>query len=186
MSHDDATREPDAIDTTRDPGDIDIDIDLDIVVDIDVSAPPCEVWNVIWDLDRYGEWNPECVEAQWTNGASGPAVGACFLGRNRLNGRTWTVRCHIIECTPPTQVCWTVGDPTFASSTWTYTITPTANGCLVSERFVHGPGNSGIKNMIRDDPENASRIVAVREQMLKNNIATGLQAIAVLAETGRG
>ena len=166
--------------TADDPGAL--DIDLDIVVDVEMSATPADVWNVIWDLDRYGEWNPECIEAHWTEGALGPIVGACFTGRNVLNGRTWTVLCHITECTYPTKVSWTVEDPAFPSSTWTYTITATEAGCLVSERFVHGPGNSGIRNIIRAEPTSASVVIDGRAQMLKRNMSSSLRAIALRAE----
>lgn len=163
-----------------DPGAIDLDIGIDVVHES--SASPEQIWSVLWDLDRYREWNPECVEARWVDGRSQPAVGACFSGRNEWNGRTWTVVCHIIECAPPTFVRWTVQDPSCPSSTWTFMIAGSVTGCTISQRFVHGPGNSGIRNMIRADPGSAGVVVAARTQMLTNNMQTGLRAIAHLAE----
>ena len=164
----------------EDPGNIDLDID--IAVEVESTAPPELVWRVLWDLYRYSEWNPECVEARWLDGASVPAAGTQFSGRNEWNGRTWTVTCHIVECAPPTFVRWTVEDPAFPSSTWSYSITPTSTGCTIRERFIHGPGNSGIRNMIRSNPDTPEVIIAARTQMLNDNMLNGLRALAHLAE----
>lgn len=169
-------------DSRGDPGAIDIDIDIVIVIEVETSASPEQVWQVLWDLDRYAEWNPECVEAHWFPDSSEPAVGARFTGRNLLNGNDWTVTCHVIECTPPTFVRWTVQDPACPSSTWSYTITGTGTGSMISERFVHGPGNSGIRNMIRSNPDRAATVIAARTRMLTTNIQTGLGALVTLAE----
>jgi hypothetical protein len=174
-------------DVTTDPvpdpdPDIDIDIDIDIVVEVASSAGPEQVWDVIWALERYGEWNVECVEARWLPGWSEPGVGARFSGRNEWNGRTWTVVCHIIECAPPAFVCWTVQDPGCPSSTWSYTITPTERGCTVHQRFVHGPGNSGIRSMVRADPDSADVVIAARTRMLEANMQSGVRAVVRMAE----
>lgn len=122
---------------------------------------------MIWDLDRYSEWNKECVEAHKLSNASAATVGACFTGRNDE---------------PPTMVRLTVQEPPFASSTWTYTITGTESGCTISERFIHGPTNSGIRNMLRANP--VAQPSSARRQMLRENMCAGLHAVIDLAETG--
>ena len=44
-----------------------------------VSASPGEVYAVVSDLPRSGEWSPECTGGQWVSGE--PAtVGAVFRG----------------------------------------------------------------------------------------------------------
>ena len=43
-------------------------------VDIHVNAPPEAVWRVVADLDRMGEWSPECYRVEWLDGAHSPAT----------------------------------------------------------------------------------------------------------------
>ena len=178
MTTSDPPIDPAAIDPAE------IDLDIDIAVTVETPATPAAVWDVIWALDRYGEWNPECVEAAWSPGCSAPVVGATFTGRNEWNGRSWTVTCHVIECDPPHMVRWTVEDPRRPSSTWSYAMTAhePGPGCTVTERFVHGPGNSGIRNMIRSDPSIAALVIGVRTQMLTDNMQAGLQRVVARAE----
>jgi carbon monoxide dehydrogenase subunit G len=47
-------------------------------VSIRIQAPPEQLWAMIADVTRVGEWSPETVSAEWVDGAAGPAVGAKF------------------------------------------------------------------------------------------------------------
>ena len=51
-----------------------------------VKAAPEQVYDLVADLPRMGEWSPECQRVEWTEGADGPGEGATFIGHNR--GRT--------------------------------------------------------------------------------------------------
>ena len=42
-------------------------------VRLHVNAPPEKVWELLADLDRMGEWSPECYQVSWLDGASSPA-----------------------------------------------------------------------------------------------------------------
>ena len=55
---------------------------------IEINRDPADVFSAIADVTRMGEWSPECVEARWVGGATGPAVGAQFEGDNRPSSRT--------------------------------------------------------------------------------------------------
>ena len=57
-----------------------------VSVSREVAAPPEEVWALVSDLTRMGEWSPEARGGRWAGGTDGPSVGAVFKGRNR-NGR---------------------------------------------------------------------------------------------------
>ncbi|MDX1605235.1 MAG: SRPBCC family protein, partial [Candidatus Competibacterales bacterium] len=46
----------------------------------DIAAPAEEVWNLVADVTRMGEWSPEATGAKWRKDASGPTVGASFQG----------------------------------------------------------------------------------------------------------
>ena len=51
-------------------------------VDVTVDAPIEAVRAVLHDITRQGAWSHECVETSWLGGATAPAVGARFRGRN--------------------------------------------------------------------------------------------------------
>jgi hypothetical protein len=48
-----------------------------------VDAPAEQVYALVAELTRMGEWSPECEQVEWTDGATGPAPGARFVGHNR-------------------------------------------------------------------------------------------------------
>ena len=50
------------------------------------GRPPAEVWDLVSDVTRIGEFSPETFEARWTRGSTGPEVGATFKGHVKRNG----------------------------------------------------------------------------------------------------
>ena len=56
-----------------------------------VAATPQQVYDLVSDVTRTGEWSPICRECWWDEG-DGPRVGAWFTGRNEVPGRTWQTR----------------------------------------------------------------------------------------------
>ncbi len=48
-----------------------------------IDTEPGAVYELVADLSRMGEWSPECEKVEWEEGATGPAVGAKFVGHNR-------------------------------------------------------------------------------------------------------
>jgi hypothetical protein len=48
-------------------------------------APADEIWNLIADVRNIGRFSPETFEAEWLDGASGPALGARFRGHVKRN-----------------------------------------------------------------------------------------------------
>jgi uncharacterized protein YndB with AHSA1/START domain len=62
---------------------------------IEIGAAPEKVWSLIADVTRMGEWSPECVRAEWADGATGPEVGAHFHGYNKAGTFEWDVPCIV-------------------------------------------------------------------------------------------
>ena len=56
-------------------------------VTVHMAAPPERVWELVSDVTRIGSYSPETFEAEWLDGATGPAVGAKFRGHVKRNGR---------------------------------------------------------------------------------------------------
>lgn len=107
-------------------------------VTVQMAAPPDQVWDVVSDVTRVGEFSPETFEAEWLGGASGPAVGARFRGHVRRNGRGpvyWTV-CTVTTCDPGRDFGFAVGGPRdTVVNTWRYQLEPSADGTAVTESF---------------------------------------------------
>jgi hypothetical protein len=108
---------------------------------IDILAPSEQVWNMVADVTRMGEWSPELVSAAWVDGAGGPAVGARFKGRNKRRG-SWSTTCTVTAATPGREFAFSVGK---GETTWRYDVSPVDGGCRVTESFeiVKVPGFLG-------------------------------------------
>lgn len=98
-----------------------------------IAAEPSAVWSAITDITRMGEWSPECHTARWVDGASGPAVGACFEGENRNGDFEWTTRAVVVECEPDRRFVFEGDADGFRFSRWGYEIEPVDAGCVVTE-----------------------------------------------------
>ncbi len=68
---------------------------------IHIDATPEAVYALVSDITRMGEYSPECVKAEWVEGATGPAVGAKFKGHNKI-GRflRWSTTPEVTEAEP--------------------------------------------------------------------------------------
>ncbi len=114
-------------------------------VTVHMSAPPEQVWDLVSDVTRIGSYSPETFEAQWVDGATGPAVGARFRGHVRRNGRGpvyWTT-CTVTECEPGKTFAFGVGSPGKTPlNVWRYDITPAGDGSDVTESFTLRPTRS--------------------------------------------
>lgn len=91
---------------------------------IHIDATPEEVYDLVTDVTRMGDWSPECTRAEWVDGATGPAVGAKFKGHNRI-GRfmKWST-------TPEVTVADRGREFTFRTkeTIWRYRFEPTSGG----------------------------------------------------------
>ena len=47
---------------------------------------PRTIWDLVSDVTKIGRYSPETFEAEWLDGATGPAVGATFRGHVKRNG----------------------------------------------------------------------------------------------------
>ena len=52
-----------------------------------MAAPPEKIWDLVSDVTKIGRYSPETFEAEWLDGATGPAVGAKFRGHVKRNGK---------------------------------------------------------------------------------------------------
>ena len=106
-------------------------------VTVHMQATPDQVWALVSDVTRIGSYSPETFEAEWIDGATGPAIGARFRGHVKRNGRGpiyWTT-CVVSSCVPGSVFGFDVLTGGKALNTWTYRIEPSGDGSDVSESF---------------------------------------------------
>lgn len=106
--------------------------DVSVTVDAEID----EVWSVVSDVTRVGEWSHECIGAEWIDPPGEAVPGARFRGRNRAGLLRWGRVCEIVAVEPYELVWRTV--PTAAypdSSEWNITLARDGTGTRISEGF---------------------------------------------------
>jgi uncharacterized protein YndB with AHSA1/START domain len=106
-------------------------------VSLHVDATPDEVWSLVSDVTRIGEFSPETFEARWIRGSTGPEVGAVFKGHVKRNGvgPTYWSRCHVTACVPNEVFEFAVGTEGVRLTNWGYRLEPDGDGTRVTEYF---------------------------------------------------
>jgi uncharacterized protein YndB with AHSA1/START domain len=103
-----------------------------VTVDADIE----DVWKLVRDVTRIGEWSHECIDAAWLGGATAAAPGARFRGRNRAGAFRWGRECEVLSA-EPYQLTWrTVPTARYPdSSEWRITLDETDGGTTISQHF---------------------------------------------------
>lgn len=115
-----------------------------VEVSTEIAAAPEQVWQLVGDPTRMGEWSPECRELAWLGGASAPAIGARFTGRNRNGWRYWTTRSTIVDFEPCRGIGWDVDFAGIPVAHWAYRIEPgeSSGTCRLVEVFTDRRGRA--------------------------------------------
>jgi uncharacterized protein YndB with AHSA1/START domain len=106
-------------------------------VTLHIDAPPEKVWGLVSDITRMGDYSPEVFEAEWLDGATGPAVGARYRGhvkRNEIGPTYWTV-CKVTECVPGEVFEFAVVMRDRPLNVWRYEFEAVGGGTDVTESF---------------------------------------------------
>ena len=106
-------------------------------VSVHMAAPPEEVWALVSDVTRIGEFSPETFEARWTRGSTGPEVGASFKGHVKRNGvgPTYWSPCQVTKCVPNEVFEFAVGTDDVTVNNWGYRLQAENDGTRVTEYF---------------------------------------------------
>jgi uncharacterized protein YndB with AHSA1/START domain len=115
-----------------------------------LPVPPTTLWSMIIDVPRVGSWSPECLDATWLDGASGPTPGARFAAENRFGTAdehvVLPVQGVVTEVEPARTFAWTMLDDDDAvGSLWRYELEAVDGGTLVRHSWEHGPGMTGMR-----------------------------------------
>jgi dimethylaniline monooxygenase (N-oxide forming) len=58
-------------------------------VTVTIAAPAEQLWDMVADITRMGEWSPECYRCRWIGRERRPVAGARFLGFNKKGLLRW-------------------------------------------------------------------------------------------------
>src|SRR4051812_19333311 len=73
-----------------------------------IAAGPGDLYDLISEVSRIGEWSPN-ADAVHYDEAAGARVGAWFSGRNRKAGKEWITRSQIVAAEPGRRFAFAVG-----------------------------------------------------------------------------
>ncbi|MCH9667582.1 MAG: SRPBCC family protein [Actinomycetia bacterium] len=145
-------------------------------VTISMAAPAERIWELIADVRNTGKFSPETFEAEWLDGATGPALGARFRGhvrRNEIGPVYWTT-CRVTACDPGREFGFEVLAGDRPVNNWHYRLRQSGSVTEVTESFrldenpltalysVFG-GQLRRRRNIRDMRKTLERIKAVAE-----------------------
>lgn len=105
-----------------------------------VAASPERVWDLVSDLPGMGEFSPENAGGSWLGGATGPAVGAVFRGRNQRGLHRWSTRCTVTRCEPGRAFAFAVSSAGMPVADWAYEVEPADTGCRLTETWTDRRG----------------------------------------------
>lgn len=154
-----------------------MDTDLRHQETVTVRATPEQVWGLVTDIARTGEWSPVCTHCSWDAG-DGPALGATFTGHNEADGRTWRTRSTVVACEPNREFAWEVGD---GFVRWGYTLAPVEEGTALTESWAFLP--AGLALFHEKYGDQADEMIATRTRQAHEGIPETLAAIARIAES---
>ncbi len=148
-----------------------------------VGAPPDRVWELVSDVTLMPAMSDELQSVEWLDGATRPALGARFVGRNKHDSfGEWETTSQVIEYDRGRVFAWAVGDTENPSAVWRFRLEPKDGGTDLSQWMQMGPGRSGLSFAIDAMPDKEQKIVFVRLREFERNMAGVLEHIRKLAE----
>lgn len=97
---------------------------------IHLAAGPEQVYDVVSDVTRTGEWSVFTRSCTWED-ADGPRVGAHFIGHNSRPGRDWDTRSEVVTADPGRAFAWEVN----GLIRWAYEMEPEDGGTRLTHHW---------------------------------------------------
>jgi hypothetical protein len=99
-------------------------------VSLRIAASPDQLYGIVTDIANMGRLSPECTGGSWVGGATGPAVGAVFKGRNQRGIARWSTKNRVVEAEPGKAFAFETQQ---SGMSWRYAFEPDGDGTVVTE-----------------------------------------------------
>ena len=109
---------------------------------VEIAASPAQVWDVVSDLRRMGEWSPQCVRMAVLGREVG--VGTRTLNLNRDGWKRWPTTSRVVVFEPEQTLAFRVP---LNRTVWTYELEPSATGTVLTESRRAPSGVSRLSNI---------------------------------------
>jgi uncharacterized protein YndB with AHSA1/START domain len=151
-----------------------------------INAPISQVWPLVADISLMPRLSEELQSVEWLDGATGPAVGAQFMGRSKHPALgEWTTTSFVVEYEPEHVFTWAVENSDEPTALWRFTARPEADGTTTLSQWAQlGPGRSGLSYAIDAMPDKEQKIVFVRLREFERGMTSNVAAIKSMAEAG--
>ncbi len=106
--------------------------------EIIVNAAPEQVYRLVADLPRMGEWSNECARVDWVDGSTGPEPGARFVGHNQVGPRRmirYSRNGRVLIADPGREFAFATEEGGVEGTIWRYQFEPVAEGTRVTESY---------------------------------------------------
>lgn len=97
---------------------------------VDIAASVETVWQLLQDPCRLAEWSPTVFSSRYSEGESGPRVGARFTNRNRDGELEWTTHAVITRHEAPRALAFRIEENW---AVWSFDLEPAAGGTRVTQ-----------------------------------------------------
>lgn len=152
--------------------------DLSFEDSVVVARSPEDLYDMVSDVTRMGEWSPICRACWWDEGG-GPRHGAWFTGRNETPERTWETRSLVVAADRGSEFAFVVNGDRVR---WAYSFRPVAGGTEVRESWNFLPG--GFAFFEERYGEQAREQIEQRFDAARTGIPATLAALKRAAESG--
>ena len=176
-------------------------MDLRCTASTDIAGSAEQLYDMISDVTRMGEWSPTCSSCRWDDG-DGPREGAWFTGQNVISddaeeamrgldpatlaqigivqtpeGPRGETRSVVVVADRGTEFAFITGG---SHVRWDYTFASTADGCRVTESWELLP--DGVALFEQQFGDGAEAAISERAETARTGIEKTLAALKRAAE----
>lgn len=110
---------------------------------VEIAASPERVWSVISDLQRMGEWSPQCRKMIIRGGAV--TRGTTTININKKGLLVWPTTSKVVTFEPGRELRFRINEN---RSLWSFTLEPTETGTKVVQRREAPKGTSKLSQTL--------------------------------------
>jgi uncharacterized protein YndB with AHSA1/START domain len=110
---------------------------------IDINASPQDVWAIVADLQRMGEWSPQCKKMKVIGGTV--REGAKTVNINRKGILVWPTTARVVRFEPNKSVAFRIAEN---RTIWSYNLEATETGTKLTERREAPTGTSQVSQFL--------------------------------------